>query len=234
MTDDILNTTQNPNELHRLAQELLTAQAREYEQRIRDLNAAMQAEKNAYEQRIREPEDALKRAQQYRFSRKSEAGITRQLSDLLPVKEKTGKKSARQSLPAHLPRQETVFMPETGCTCPDCGSTMRHIRNGVNEMPESVPAHFVVKRTVKLQYCCPCCEHSTVTAGGSPETRSAHATSAAGGWDATADTGYAERVAVGIRERGGQCPGHRGVRLSSGTCGAVGTRSCEWKCSTTG
>ena len=59
MTDDILNTTQNPDELRRPATVLLTAQACEYEQRlhnlntvnttleqrIHDLNAAMQAEK---------------------------------------------------------------------------------------------------------------------------------------------------------------------------------------------
>lgn len=170
MTDDILNTTQNPDELRRLATALLTAQACEYEQRlhnlntvnttleqrlhnlntvtttleqrIHDLNAAMQAEKTAYEQRIRELEEALKLAHQWRFGRKSErlpasqkpladedaasdeADITRQLSDLLPVKEKTGKKPARHPLPAHLPRQETVLMPETGSTCPDCGSEM--------------------------------------------------------------------------------------------------------------
>ncbi len=192
MTDDILNTTQNPDELRRLATALLTAQACEYEQRlhnlntvnttleqrIHDLNAAMQAEKTAYEQRIRE----LEEARQWRFGRKSErlpasqkpladedaasdeADITRQLSDLLPVKEKTGKKPARPPLPAHLPRQETVLMPETGSTCPDCGSEMRHIRDEVNEVLEYVPAHFVVKRTVRPQYSCPCCDtvHSAV------------------------------------------------------------------------
>ena len=143
MTDDILNASQNPDELRRLAQ--VTAQAREYEQHLLNLNTAMQAEKNAYEQRIREPEEALKLAQQWHFSRN-------------PVKEKTGKK------PAHLPRQETVFMPEIGCTCQDCGSTMRYICDGVNEVPESVPAHVVVKRTVRPQYRCPCCDtvHSAV------------------------------------------------------------------------
>ena len=100
MTDDILNTTQNPDELRRLATALLTAQACEYEQRlhnlntvnttleqrlhnlntvtttleqrIHDLNAAMQAEKTAYEQRIRELEEALKLDHQWRFGRKSE------------------------------------------------------------------------------------------------------------------------------------------------------------------
>ena len=130
MTDDILNSTQNPDELRRMATALLTAQACEYEQRLHDLNAAMQAEKTVYEQRIRELEEALKLAHQWRFGRKSErlpasqktladedaasdeADITRQLSDLLPVKEKTGKKPARQPLPAHLPRQETVLLPE--------------------------------------------------------------------------------------------------------------------------
>ncbi|MEN1424234.1 transposase, partial [Pseudomonas aeruginosa] len=105
--------------------------------------AAMQAEKTPYEQRIRELEEALKLAHQWRFGRKSErlpasqkpladedaasdeADITRQLSDLLPVKEKTGKKPARHPLP----RQESVLMPETGSTFPDCGSAMRHIRD---------------------------------------------------------------------------------------------------------
>ncbi|EMV3264874.1 transposase, partial [Escherichia coli] len=133
MKTDILNTTQNPDELRRLAQDLLDKQT----QRIHTLendNAAIQAEKTAleqhirgqevmmlaattaYEQRIRELEEALKLAQQWRFGRKSErlpasqkpladedaasdeADITRQLSDLLPPKEKTGKKPVRQLL----------------------------------------------------------------------------------------------------------------------------------------
>lgn len=69
----------------------------------------MLAEKAALEQRIREPEEALKLAQQWRFGRKSgrlpasqkpladedaasdEADITRQLRDLLPPEEKTGR-----------------------------------------------------------------------------------------------------------------------------------------------
>lgn len=115
---DILNTTQNPDELRRLAQ------AHGYEKRLQSLNAAMQAEKStpeqpirgqeammlaekaAPEQRIREPEEALKLAQPWRFGRKSErlpasqkpladedaasdeADITCQLSDLLPPEEK--------------------------------------------------------------------------------------------------------------------------------------------------
>lgn len=180
MTDDILHTIQNPDEPRRLATELLTAQAREYEQRlhnlntvnatleqrIHDLHAAMQAEKTAYEQRIRELEEALKLAQQWRFGRKSkrlpasqkpladedaasdEADITRQLRDLLPPEEKNGKKP--------------VLAPETGPgdghPCPGCGAAMRHIRDEVNEVLEYVPAHFVVKRTVRPQYGCPCCD----------------------------------------------------------------------------
>ena len=80
MKTDILNTTQNPDELRRLAQDLLDKQT----QRIHTLendNAAIQAEKTAleqhirgqevmmlaattaYEQRIRELEEALKLAQ---------------------------------------------------------------------------------------------------------------------------------------------------------------------------
>lgn len=197
MKTDILNTTQNLDELRRLAQDLLDKQT----QRIHTLendNAAIQAEKTAleqhirgqevmmlaattaYKQRIRELEEAMKLAQQWRFGRKSErlpasqktladedaasdeADITRQLSDLLPPKEKTGKKPVRQLLPAHLPREETVLAPETGPgdghPCPGCGAAMRHIRDEVNEVLEYVPAHFVVKRTVRPQYGCPCCD----------------------------------------------------------------------------
>ncbi len=180
MKTDILNTTQNPDELRRLAQDLLTEQAHGYEKRLHSLNAAIQAEKLTLEQHIRELEEALKLAQQWRFGRKSErlpasqkpladedaasdeADITRQLSDLLPPKEKTGKKPVRQPLPAHLPREETVLAPETGPgdghPCPGCGAAMRHIRDEVNEVLEYVPAHFVVKRTVRPQYGCPCCD----------------------------------------------------------------------------
>lgn len=196
MKTDILNTTQNPDELRRLAQDLLDKQT----QRIHTLendNAAIQAEKTAleqhirgqevmmlaattaYEQRIRELEEALKLAQsgasavseRLPASQKpladedaasDEADITRQLSDLLPPKEKTGKKPVRQLLPAHLPREETVLAPETGSgdgyPCPGCGAAMRHIRDEVNEVLEYVPAHFVVKRTVRPQYGCPCCD----------------------------------------------------------------------------
>lgn len=140
----------------------------------------MLAATTAYGQRIRELEEALKLEQQWRFGRKSErlpasqkpladgdaasdeADITRQLSDLLPPKEKTGKKPVRQPLPAHLPREETVLAPETGPgdrhPCSGCGTAMRHIRDEVNEVPEYVPAHFVVKRTVRTQYGCPCCD----------------------------------------------------------------------------
>ncbi len=197
MKTDILNTTQNPDELRRLAQDLLDKQTQSIHTLEND-NAAIQAEKTAleqhirgqevmmlaattaYEQRIRELEEALKLAQQWRFGRKSErlpasqkpladedaasdeADITRQLSDLLPPKEKTGKKPVRQLLPAHLPREETVLAPETGSgdgyPCPGCGAAMRHIRDEVNEVLEYVPAHFVVKRTVRPQYGCPCCD----------------------------------------------------------------------------
>ena len=197
MKTDILNTTQNPDELRRLAQDLLDKQTQSIHTLEND-NAAIQAEKTAleqhirgqevmmlaattaYEQRIRELEEALKLAQQWRFGRKSErlpasqkpladedaasdeADITRQLSDLLPPKEKTGKMPVRQLLPAHLPREETVLAPETGSgdgyPCPGCGAAMRHIRDEVNEVLEYVPAHFVVKRTVRPQYGCPCCD----------------------------------------------------------------------------
>ncbi|WJS39636.1 IS66 family transposase (plasmid) [Escherichia coli] len=261
MTDDILHTIQNPDELRRLATELLTAQARKYEQRlhnlntvnstleqrIHDLHAAMQAEKTAYEQRIRELEEALKLAQQWRFGRKSErlpasqkpladedaasdeADITRQLRDLLPPEEKTGKKPVRQPLPAHLPREETVLAPETGPgdghPCLGCGAAMRHIRDEVNEVLEYVPAHFVVKCTVRPQYGCPCCDTVHSAAGSArdivvydcrPGRGGEYAWAMQAGWSGTlvvdGYAGYSELfrggqegespVASGIREAG--------------------------------
>ncbi len=160
MKTDILNTTQKPDELHRQALRLLDEQAQcihtleaeknALENHIHNLNTIMQAEKSALEQRIRELEEALKLAQQWRFGRKSER---------LPA--------ASQKPLADLPRKETTLAPDTGSTCPDCSAAMRHIRDGVNEVPEYVPAHFVVKRTVRPQYGCPCCEtvHSEALLG---------------------------------------------------------------------
>lgn len=142
MTDDILHTIQNSDELHRLATELLTAQAREYEQRlhnlntvnstleqrIHDLHAAMQAEKTAYEQRIRELEEALKLAQQWRFGRKSErlpvsqkpladedaASDEADITRQLRDQLPPEEKTGKKPVPAHLPQEETVLAPETG------------------------------------------------------------------------------------------------------------------------
>lgn len=55
MTDDILHTIQNPDELRRLATELLTAQARKYEQRLHNLNTV----NSTLEQRIHDLHAAM-------------------------------------------------------------------------------------------------------------------------------------------------------------------------------
>lgn len=52
----------------------------------------------------------------------------------------------RQPQPAHLPREETVLASEISPG------------DGVNEVPEYVSAHFVVKRTVRPLYGCPGCD----------------------------------------------------------------------------
>lgn len=127
MKTDILNTIQNPDELRRMAQDLLDKQTPRIHALEND-NAAIQAEKaaleqhirgqevimltatTAYKQRIRELEEALKLAQQWRFGRKSER------------------------LPADLLREETTLAPDTGSTCPDCGSEMHHIRDEVSSL----------------------------------------------------------------------------------------------------
>ncbi len=178
MTSDILHTTDDPDELRRLAQDL-QANIDTLHHRLRSLeteNTLLQAEKTANEQRICELEEALKLARQWRFGRKSErlpvgqkvladedaatdeADISRQLADLLPPKDMLAKKPASQPLPAGLPREETVLAPPAGTDCPGCGSALRHIRDEVNETLEYIPARFVVKRTVRPQYGCPCCD----------------------------------------------------------------------------
>ncbi|MCZ5509581.1 IS66 family transposase zinc-finger binding domain-containing protein [Escherichia coli] len=48
--------------------------------------------------------------------------------------------------------------PGDSYPCPDCGAAMHHIRDKVNEVPENVPAYFVVNRTVRSQYRYPSCD----------------------------------------------------------------------------
>lgn len=64
-----------------------------------------------------------------------------------------------RSLPAHLPREEIVHEPASaGCTCPDCGGTLRRLGTDTHEMLDVVPVRWRVVRQVRPKYSCRRCE----------------------------------------------------------------------------
>ncbi|PHM45576.1 IS66 family transposase [Xenorhabdus miraniensis] len=156
--------TQDPDVLRQLAQRLLTDLSNE-----RDKNHALL-------QRIQVLEAALKAAQRWRFGRKREAfhgeqrtladedtaadtaDLEQQLTALLPGDRDAPPRSPkRRPLPPALPRQETrLELPHQHC--PDCGQTLRFLRDEVSERLDYVPARFLVHRTIRPHYSCPCCE----------------------------------------------------------------------------
>ncbi|WP_145504217.1 IS66 family transposase [Yersinia vastinensis] len=154
MDIDALFTTQDPHELRVRALALLEAQAH-------------------YIQAL---EDALKAGRRWRFGRKSEAfqgeqrslaeedvdadtaDLEQQLAAVLPAgKAPPATPPKRQPLPPELPR-ETVRLDLSSPACPDCGHTLRPLRDEVSERLEYIPARVVVHRTVRPHYSCPCCE----------------------------------------------------------------------------
>jgi transposase len=67
-------------------------------------------------------------------------------------------KPARRPLPDHLPRDEVVHEPASGCTCPRCGSALRRMGEDVTESLEYVPASFRVIRHVRPKLSCRACD----------------------------------------------------------------------------
>lgn len=73
-----------------------------------------------------------------------------------------------RSLPAHLPREDRVYRPETSdarrdakgqaCGCSACGGRLRQIGQDVSEQLEYVPARFKVIRHVRPKLACMACE----------------------------------------------------------------------------
>lgn len=63
----------------------------------------------------------------------------------------------RKPLPAHLPRETEVYLPE-GHGCPDCGGQLRQIGEDVAETLEYVPARFKVIRHVRPRLACQGCD----------------------------------------------------------------------------
>lgn len=137
--------------------------------------------------RIRLLEEALMLARQYRFGRKCEAlsGLQRllfeedadiaaaenQLKNLLPKgpSDETEERTVpvRKPLAEHLPRVEKFIAP-TSEDCPNCGHTLRFIRDQISERLDYIPASFVVNRYVRPQYSCDCCQ--TVVSAPMPAT----------------------------------------------------------------
>jgi transposase len=73
-----------------------------------------------------------------------------------------------RQLPAHLPRDERVYRPDTcdahrdakgqACGCTACGRRLRQIGQDVSEQLEYVPSHFKVIRHVRPRLACVRCE----------------------------------------------------------------------------
>ena len=71
----------------------------------------------------------------------------------------TDEAASKQTLPAHLPRQDHVLEAES--SCPDCGQPMRALGEDSSEQLARVAAAFKVIRTIRRKLVCPCC--STIT-----------------------------------------------------------------------
>jgi transposase len=66
-------------------------------------------------------------------------------------------RSRRKPLPAHLPREERILMPQEEA-CPDCGGELKHLSEDVSEMLEIESIRFKVIRQVRPKLACSGCE----------------------------------------------------------------------------
>jgi transposase len=73
-----------------------------------------------------------------------------------PALPPAGKKSARRTLPAHLPSRDVVHEPS--CTCPACGGEMRKVGEDVTEVLDYIPGRFEVVRHIRPALSCRRCE----------------------------------------------------------------------------
>lgn len=75
----------------------------------------------------------------------------------VPVKTYIRKRGKRARLPESLPRIETVIdIDETEKVC-GCGAALVKIGEDTSEKLEVIPARFLVRRTIRPRYACPCC-----------------------------------------------------------------------------
>jgi transposase len=66
-------------------------------------------------------------------------------------------RSARQPLPAHLPREVRTHLPKLAA-CPDCGGELRKLGEDISEVLERIPSRFQVIRHVRVKLACACCD----------------------------------------------------------------------------
>lgn len=85
------------------------------------------------------------------------AAIEQQLQEVVTEKTPSTRQPKRQALPPELPREIIKHEPES-CTCTQCGSKLKFIRDEVSEQLEYVPASFIVKQHVRPQYSCRQCD----------------------------------------------------------------------------
>jgi transposase len=69
-------------------------------------------------------------------------------------------KPVRTALPPHLPRESITHEAPigAGCTCPDCGGTLRSMGEDVTEVLERIPARYKVVRHVRPKMSCARCQ----------------------------------------------------------------------------
>jgi transposase len=78
-------------------------------------------------------------------------------SESVPVKTHTRKRGKRARLPESLPRIETVIdIDESEKIC-GCGAALVKIGEDTSEKLEVIPERFIVRRTIRPRYACPCC-----------------------------------------------------------------------------
>jgi transposase len=105
----------------------------------------------ALDQQIEQLELTLEEIQATRAALKTQLALPAQAAPEKPV---------RQELPAHLPREPVVHEAPVaaGCTCPDCGGTLRQMEPDVTEVMERIPARFKVVQHVRPKFTCGRCE----------------------------------------------------------------------------
>jgi len=86
----------------------------------------------------------------------SELDALRGASSPAPAREPR-KAAVRRSLPADLPRIETIHAPAS-CDCAQCGKALVKIGDHVSEKLDVEPLKFFVRRDVHPQYACRACE----------------------------------------------------------------------------